>query len=588
MESSRKLHGIVFPFIGALVFSVLVVLPCLYWKIPGIILVSVLLLVYGLGYLAYYFDRQNEFLHFLIGALESDTPLSSALREYIDTRPPSYAADIWFGTLLCYILPGYWFWHQKNNYDRKIARLADLIDRGLSLREALKLSPGFVSKRTLRAIEAGETTDQVDYFLLQNVQKGLRQHQVFLWIAAPILGILASLVFIVALCFLFAVLGFLVFLLLLLVYGWLLYAFFNYRYGRQDEFLQFLIVTIESGLPLAPTLKAFVRDRPRSLWREFWVGLFLLFVLPGYYWLWYRKHNFDQKILRLANLIQEGFLLSEGLKLTPGLVSSLTLLAVTVGETTGQPGLCLRRSVQERHVPLWAVVVPRLLYPVVLVVVMGFIFSFWMIFLLPKMKRIFLDFNLRFPEVTEYLVATGDFLSNYLWLLLLMFLGISTLGSWVVLSPTFRWYFPGLGRLYRMNIRGGVLKMLGVLLDLGKPAPEAVAVLAGAGGLPGVAQQDLARAGFALSQGESLAESLHRGKVLAGSAVPLVKAAEAAQNVPWALGELGEQQTSRAYRLAYRISLVVFPTAVVAVGVLVGFLVLGFFLPLIELLSQLA
>src|SRR5437588_12844468 len=87
----------------------------------------------------------------------------------------------------------------------------------------------------------------------------------------------------------FGLVGLPVLLLLSLVYGWVLYAYFHYRAGRQEEFLHLLAAAAESGAPLAPALRAYLEDRPWGGWRAFWAGLLLFLVLPGYYWVWHRR-----------------------------------------------------------------------------------------------------------------------------------------------------------------------------------------------------------------------------------------------------------------------------------------------------------
>src|SRR5437870_5155311 len=58
-------------------------------------------------------------------------------------------------------------------------------------------------------------------------------------------------------------------------YGWILFSFFHYRYGRQEEFLHLLRTVAEAKAPLAPALWAYLLDRPHGLRRETWVATLL-------------------------------------------------------------------------------------------------------------------------------------------------------------------------------------------------------------------------------------------------------------------------------------------------------------------------
>src|SRR5438105_1811073 len=106
-------------------------------------------------------------------------------------------------------------------------------------------------------------------------------------------------------------------LILLLFYGWMLSAYVHYRQGRQDEMLHFLSTAAESQAPLAPALWAYLRDRPAGPLREFWVALILFFVFPGYYWVWHRRHNYDQKVARVAYFLEMGDSLPNALRASP-------------------------------------------------------------------------------------------------------------------------------------------------------------------------------------------------------------------------------------------------------------------------------
>jgi type IV pilus assembly protein PilC len=139
-----------------------------------------------------------------------------------------------------------------------------------------------------------------------------------------------------------------------------------------------------------------------------------------------------------------------------------------------------------------------------------------------------------------------------------------------------------------MDVRSRVLKMLAVLLEVGRPVPQALDLLAGSGSFSLTARRRLAAACRAVKEGEPLADSLRRAGLLQPSMVPLVQAAERMRNVPWVLSELGESLANRAARLLRRISLVFLPASVLAVGLLVGFIVLGMFMPLIAIITRLS
>lgn len=380
--------------------------------------------------------------------------------------------------------------------------------------------------------------------------------------------------------------GVYLFLTLMLLYSWVALAYFNYRYIRQEEFLHLLDSAIETEAPLAPTLFAYLRDRPRSLWRDFWTGLLLFMLLPGYYWFWHKRHRYEAKVERVAQMLRAGHSLSHALLAAPGVVDRETLLAVAVGEPSGQLLPCLRSLPRWRTAPLWIDATPRLLYPLVMLLVINAVLGFLMIFIIPKFEKIFADFKVALPEVTVLLIDfTRSFLFRGGWvaLALLLFLGMTLM---FFVSPSIYWRVPLLGRLYRMHAQGRVLKLISLLLEAGYSLPMALGLLADIGYFPGAVRRRLGAALGAVTQGEPLADSLRRSDLLPAAMAPLVQSAERAQHLPWALSELGDTLVRRALRVTERLTAAFFPLAVFLTGLVVGAIALALFLPLITLINE--
>jgi type IV pilus assembly protein PilC len=414
------------------------------------------------------------------------------------------------------------------------------------------------------------------------------------WKILALLGSCAAFAVVLALMLVYLGFGYASLLLLLVLgaaYAWMLFAYWHYRDCRREEFLYVLAAAAEADAPLAPALWAYLRDRPRGGLREVWVFLLLFFVVPGYYWLWYSGSSYDRKVERVAHLLEDGCTLLDALKLTPGVASRETRLAVALGQDTGQLGRCLgflRNPARSRLATLWLEMVPRLGYPLFLLFVIDGVLVFWMLVLVPRFQRIFKEFRMDLPEETERALALGNLALSYGWALTLAVPVLAVLLIVLLVSPSFRWYFPVVGRLYRGYVSSQVLQALSFLLQVGQPAPQALGVLAESEGFAGVVRRRLNAIRRRVEQGEPLADSLCWGGVLPRAMVPLVRTAERAGNLPWALGELADVLAQRSVRRVERAGLVFFPVPVVGVGVLVGVIVLGMFVPLISLIDGLA
>ena len=377
-------------------------------------------------------------------------------------------------------------------------------------------------------------------------------------------------------------------LLMMMIYGWMFYAFVKYREGRQDEVTHLLCTAAEANAPLAPSLWAYLEDRPRGWLREFWTGLIMFFVLPGYYWFWHRGHSYERKVTRVAQFLEMGESLPNALKESPGVVAPGMILAAEIGQRTGRMAECLRSSQPRRLTSIWIELLPRMLYPILLVFFLLNVLIFWSSNILPKMERIYFEFGQELPPATVRVIALETLIVDNIGTLLLGVLIVGALCGVFVSSSRIRWHFPILGRLYRRHQQSVVLKMLAVLLRVDLPAPQAFALLANSSYFPSEVRLRLLEAGLGVQNGEPLAPSMLKSGLLQPSMVGLVQSAVRVQNLPWALDQLGETLGERTVRTLRLVSQVVSPLLVIGVGVLVYLFALGMFLPLIDLITRLS
>jgi len=338
--------------------------------------------------------------------------------------------------------------------------------------------------------------------------------------------------------------GLLLLLVLGAVYAWVLFAFLHYRQSRQAEFLEVITAAAEAQAPLAPALCAYLLDRPHGRLREFWIALFLFFIVPGYYWIAYRRTNYDRKVEQVAGLLEEGDSLSDALQQTPGVASRETRLAVALGEDTGQLARSLqslRNSTRGQLASLWVELVPRFVYPLFLLLVISGVLNFWTLYLVPKYQRIFREMSVSLPHETEWVMALGRFTLHWSWVLVLAVPILAGLLILLLLSPEVRWYFPVVGHFYRRYVRSRILQALAFLLQMGEPAPAAFAVLDESGYFTGGARRCLNAVRQRVVRGEPLADSLRQERVVPRSMVPLLKVAERAGNLPWGARRAGRR-----------------------------------------------
>lgn len=371
--------------------------------------------------------------------------------------------------------------------------------------------------------------------------------------------------------------------LLWMLEGWLVFVYFHYRYLRRDEVANLLATAAEANQPLAPALWAYLVDRPRAAIREVIVATMLTLV----YWGWYGRSNFDAQTGRIALQLEEGVPLHRALQAAPGVASAETILAAAVGEATGQLGHCLRSAPRWRLTTVWLDLWPRFVYPLFMLAGILGLVSFHMVFIMPKFQRIFFDFKLRLPTLTSWLIEAARLLSDFWFLVPAAILAACLALLLAYTSATFCWYFPLLGRFYRMHIQSRMLKMLGLLLETHHTVPQALGILHETGYFRGTVGRRLQRVRQGVAEGQPLEGLLLQQGFVPQSMVPLLHTAMKVQNLPWVLSELGDHHARRTVQAAERFATILFPCTILVMGLLIGFIVISLFIPLVNLINHL-
>ncbi len=145
----------------------------------------------------------------------------------------------------------------------------------------------------------------------------------------------------------------------------------------------------------------------------------------------------------------------------------------------------------------------------------------------------------------------------------------------------------GEGRLVRRLDSASILDGLALVAGQEKSLREALSAMAVSHPKEAIRWR-LARAAMAVDSGRDWADSLFECGLLRRADRAVLQAAQRAGNLPWAMAEMAD---SNRRRFAYRLQAVVqsvCPLAVIGFGLVVMFIVVGLFYPLVELIKKLA
>src|SRR5205807_4373822 len=127
-------------------------------------------------------------------------------------------------------------------------------------------------------------------------------------------------------------------------------------------------------------------------------------------------------LIDVVDDVESGSTLSEAFAKHPKCFDRLYVNMVKAGEAGGALEVILKRlaDFKEKSQSLKRRIIGAMVYPCVVILVAVLILTFIMIYIIPKFKKIFLDFGMRLPWLTEQLIAISDWVATY-WYVLPLF-----------------------------------------------------------------------------------------------------------------------------------------------------------------------
>lgn len=294
--------------------------------------------------------------------------------------------------------------------------------------------------------------------------------------------------------------------------------------------------------------------------------------------------------------VESGNTLSEAMAKQPKAFDNLYVNMVKAGEAGGALEIILQRLAEfkERAQSLKRKVQGAMIYPVAVILVATCIVTFIMIWIIPKFKAIFDGFDLDLPAMTVALIATSNWVVDYWYLLptipiaCVLFVKIvkkNKTGAFIVDWISLR--IPILGKILEKSTVARTARTLGTLISSGVPILEALVIARDTSGNE-VFVRAYQHIHQAIREGESIAVPLKETRVVDDMVVNMVDVGEetgALDNMLYKVADVYDEEVT--VLVDGMISLLE-PLMVVVLGLIVGFIVIALFLPLIELLNKLS
>ena len=330
-------------------------------------------------------------------------------------------------------------------------------------------------------------------------------------------------------------------------------------------FTRQLATLIKAGIPLADALGALVEQ--------------------------VNNVRFKAPLSEVRGAVNEGSSFADALARHPKLFDELFVSMVRAGEIAGNLDEVLTRLADflEGSQKLKSKVQSAMIYPAVMVVVGLAIMTILMIKVIPSITTMFKQQGKTLPINTRMLIATSDLVRNWWWAVLLLAVGGGFLfvkwrrgaeGRQVWDRFTLR--LPVVGELARTINVSRFARTLGTMLQSGVPMLRALDTAKQIVGNV-LIQQAIEDAKRAVTEGESLAQTLKKSGQFPATMIHMVAVGEKAGQLEQMLSRVAETYESEIDTKLSRFTALLEPVMIVVMGGTVAFIVFSILQPIMDL-----
>ncbi len=301
-------------------------------------------------------------------------------------------------------------------------------------------------------------------------------------------------------------------------------------------------------------------------------------------------------LMDVVDDVESGSTLSEAFGKHPKCFDRLYVNMIKAGEAGGALEVILRRLAEfkEKAQSLRRRVTGAMVYPVVVVLVAVLILSGIMIFIIPKFQKIFDEFHLTLPAITQMLINTSKWFVRYwyvlplipvaIWLVLKL-IRLNKTGAYIIDRVTL--FIPVFGALVEKTVVARTTRTLGTLIASGVPILEALAIVRETS-VNTVFERMYQHIYDSIREGETIAQPMKESHLVDDMVVNMVDVGEETGDLDGMLNKIADVYDEEVDVLVEALISLLEPVMVVILGLVVGTIVIALFMPLLGLLEGLS
>ncbi len=301
-------------------------------------------------------------------------------------------------------------------------------------------------------------------------------------------------------------------------------------------------------------------------------------------------------LIDVVDDVESGSTLSEAFGRHPKCFDRLYVNMVKAGEAGGALEVILKRLAEfkEKAQSLKRRITGAMVYPAVVITVAVSILTFIMIFIIPKFEKIFADFKLKLPWMTQTLMDTSRWFVKYwyviplvpvfIWLSLKL-IRLSKTGAYTL--DMIKLYLPIAGNIVEKTVVARTMRTLGTLIASGVPILEALAIVRETC-MNEVFEVCYTRVYESIREGDTIAQPMKESRLVDDMVVNMIDVGEETGDLDTMLNKIADVYDEEVDVLVEALISLLEPLMIVVLGLIVGAIVIALFMPLLSLLEGLS
>ncbi|WP_286312875.1 type II secretion system F family protein [Romboutsia ilealis] len=299
----------------------------------------------------------------------------------------------------------------------------------------------------------------------------------------------------------------------------------------------------------------------------------------------------SQEITRIVNDIKSGATLSDSMLDEKSKFPKLLSAMVATGEATGTLEEVLKSmaSFYEREHRITQKIKNASTYPIIVGIVSFIMLFVFTSFIMPNMMESILEVGAQMPPISQMIMNIGIFMKNYWYLVLLVIIGSIILIKQYIKTPVGRHNkdvlinkIPLLNKGINAIVSMRFSKALYLFVSTGFPLLQGLDYIRESLN-NSIAEKSVQKAKEGIIRGETLADNLEQSRYFDPILIQMLSIGEQTGQLENISNQMSEFYEHEADIYLNRMVSMIEPIMIVLVGIMVAFLVIGVFLPMLSI-----